>query len=571
MPVGGRCPPVNSRPGSFFRRSHFPIDASGAALAKVNSRRIEEEAEVDSDENELDEGVNTATRRRWLRKAARWLRQHVGVSVLLLSLIAAGVVFGFGTLAWDWLVSGTPEGESNGATLRNLGLLYAALVSGFLVAWRNSTAGREANAAQAQARAMELQVEAAMRHADAVLATARRQTDTAQRQVATAERGAALERIQAARALLSSGSLRDRLGAIEALRAVARESPEDHLDIVVRTLCSFARQPDGQTADSNESDPAAARDIHESAATREDVVAAVRAAASLPHDVADLEGRSRPRLELNAVLLRGASLGGIDLTGASLAAADLRDADLSRAILSQANLRHARLIDANLTRATAEDALLERALLTRANFTRAKLSGSDLIGSYLRSSNLSRADLRDVRLAEAELTDANLSRAQLKGASLTFAIADRANFTRSDLNGANLIRANLAQANFGRAHLVEADLTGSDLTRANFTNADLTRAQFSEADLSMARLVSANITGTWFAGDEWDATSDVDTLDRHLIVEGLTQRQLDRAVADPADWPHLETVVDAESGEPLEWRGDPLPDDTDEDQSEATS
>ena len=37
--------------------------------------------------------------------------------------------------------------------------------------------------------------------------------------------------------------------------------------------------------------------------------------------------------------------------------------------------------------------------------------------------------------------------------------------------------------------------------------------------------------------------------------EGLTQKQIDRARADPDNSPNLEGVLDAESGKPIVWRG----------------
>lgn len=521
--------------------------------------------------SEPDEDGETATSPHWSAKVALWFRQHVGLSVLFLSLAAGSAVAIFGVFTWEWLVQGEPQGESNGATIRNLGLLFGALVSGFLVAWRNSTAGREADAAQTQARAMQLQAEAALRTTEAALETASRQTEAAQRQVETAQRDVAQERFQAATALLSSDSLRDRLNAIETLRVVAHRSREHHLEIVVQTLCTFARHPDGRPEEPDESDAATTAGLQEALPAREDVVAAVRAAASLLKDVADRAEGSELRLDLNGIRLAGADLSSIDLTHASLVAADLRGADLSRANLNQANLHRAHLADANLARVWAQDAFLGEADLARANLNRANASGADFIRAALANSNFARVDLRDARLDNANLTDASFLRARLHGARLWGAIAVRVNFTRAILDGASLMDARLVQANFGRAQLVEADLSGSVLTRANFTNANLTRADLSKADLSQVRLVSANVTSTWFAVEDWDISSDVDAFLGYFVAEGLTQQQLNRAIAEPEDPPHVEQVVDAATGEPLEWRGGPMPEDADDDEDRTTS
>ena len=53
-------------------------------------------------------------------------------------------------------------------------------------------------------------------------------------------------------------------------------------------------------------------------------------------------------------------------------------------------------------------------------------------------------------------------------------------------------------------------------------------------------LSETNLTGTQLAG-----------------VKSLTQRQLDQACANPENPPKLSGLRDAETGEPLEWRGKP--------------
>ena len=112
--------------------------------------------------------------------------------------------------------------------------------------------------------------------------------------------------------------------------------------------------------------------------------------------------------------------------------------------------------------------------------------------------DLKEADLKNVYLEDANLERANLYRANLEGAVLI----------SSNLDGVHLDSANLEGAG-----LVESTLKGSNLT---------------EADLSGAALIKC---------------------------KNLTQEQVDRAVAQQDHPPDLTGSVDADTGEPLVWRG----------------
>ena len=112
--------------------------------------------------------------------------------------------------------------------------------------------------------------------------------------------------------------------------------------------------------------------------------------------------------------------------------------------------------------------------------------------------DLKEADLKNVYLEDANLERANLYRANLEGAVLI----------SSNLDGVYLDSANLEGAG-----LVESTLKGSNLT---------------EADLSGAALIKC---------------------------KNLTQEQVDRAVAQQDHPPDLTGSVDADTGEPLVWRG----------------
>ena len=135
--------------------------------------------------------------------------------------------------------------------------------------------------------------------------------------------------------------------------------------------------------------------------------------------------------------------------------------------------------------------------------------------------------LRDAHLVYLQVQDANLSCAWLTNANLTDA----------ELPGANLSGARLRQAT----------LFGAKLRRANLSNAKLW-----DANLRRAILQNANLSGTDFCG------VDANSQEYGGLALGLTQVQLDVARADPENPPKLDGVLDAETGEPLVWRGKPL-------------
>lgn len=98
-------------------------------------------------------------------------------------------------------------------------------------------------------------------------------------------------------------------------------------------------------------------------------------------------------------------------------------------------------------------------------------------------------------------------------------------------------------ANLRRTNLSGAWLSGADLTNANLSRSILHGAEFWGANLTGANFLGADISGAIFS----------DRLEGPVI--GLTQAQIDSAMADPDDPPILDGVLDAETGEPLVWRG----------------
>ena len=142
-----------------------------------------------------------------------------------------------------------------------------------------------------------------------------------------------------------------------------------------------------------------------------------------------------------------------------------------------------------------------------------------------------RLNLVGVNLAGANLQNANLAGANLAGANL-----QNANLQNANLAGAYLRDVDLRKADLSGANLEGADLETADLPDANLSDANLSGAILQDADLSGARLWNANLSGA------------------HLCVyEGLTQEQIDQAVADSDKPPDLTGVVDAQTGKPLDW------------------
>ena len=117
-----------------------------------------------------------------------------------------------------------------------------------------------------------------------------------------------------------------------------------------------------------------------------------------------------------------------------------------------------------------------------------------------------------------------------------------------DWTGQNWAGARAEGGYFVDAILRRADLSGAWLSGANLTNANLSRCimrgtELWGANFAGANLLRANISGAIFS-DRYEG-----------VAVGLTQAQIDLAIADPDDPPILDGVLDAETGEPLVWRG----------------
>lgn len=412
------------------------------------------------------------------RALLTWIGDNRGPAILIAAVVAIIAIAVISVIWWDW-VRGE---ESNSAALRNVGLLAAVPTSLLLAIWRNSVAQSQADVAL---------------------------------------RGHLNERYQKGIELLDSERMMTRIGAVYALQDLALDHPQSHLSQVVRVLCAFARHPPddrratataeepvvetsasaqgnvGSTADEGQSAPAIGQ-VTEFVA-RQDVVAAVAAAASCVEEHRDIA------LDMSLEL----DLRGVDLSNCQLSNTCLDNANLERAKFNFAELRDVRFDDAYLAHSEFNHAHIWPARMNRAHFLSAELNHT----------HLGDAELRGAYLGGAELHHAWLVNADLDGA---------------EIHGAELDHARLWITDFR-----DISLHGVVLTSAHFVT---------QLDTDVARLDHLG---------EVDVQSTVVLEGRVFrVAQGLTQRQLDDALADPDNPPELDHVVDAATGEQLVWRGD---------------
>ena len=285
------------------------------------------------------------------------------------TLMVLAAMFILLILFWGWLGAG----ESGSATIRNLGLVIAAIIGLPLAIWRSKVAERQA--------------------------------DMAQRQSETAQSGLLNERYQKGAEMLGSKVLPVRLGGIYALEHLAENYPEEYCVLITALFCAFARHPTAQ--DSSEQQ------------LRPDVQAVIEAIATC-HERVESEKSLR-----------------IDLRGADLSYAALAGGNLSGAILTGSNLTCAYLTGANLSGAYlySTDTNLTYAILMGANLSDADLSNADLFGARLGNVDLSNAKLVHTRLEQADLSGADLTNAYLSRSILTGANLSNTILSNTDFSG----------------------------------------------------------------------------------------------------------------------------------------
>jgi len=217
------------------------------------------------------------------------------------------------------------------------------------------------------------------------------------------------------------------------------------------------------------------------------------------------------KIDLSGIQLKAANLNQASLRGSRLHSvggdrhwntfddwiADLSDAQIKEANLSEANLSRVLMNRTNLIRST-----LNHANLSGTNLSSANLSSTQLVGANLRDAVLANASLTGANLGEAILTDANLYAARLGRVSALGTQLQFANLTKSDWQGADLSEADLSGANLRNADFSSTRLTGANLGNTKMENVNLRNADLRQADLRGANLAGADLQGVIFAASK---------------------------------------------------------------------
>ena len=322
----------------------------------------------------------------------------------------------------------------------------------------------------------------------------------ADRQAKTAQQGLLNERYQKGAEMLGSDVLSVRLAGIYALQRLVTEHPEQYHLQVMRLFCAFVRLPTKDQILESGQAPIRPGSL---LGLRQDVESVMDAIGSRGSTGIALERKADYRL---------------DLRGADLPEAQILNSDLSRAMFHHSNLSGIHVANTDLTGAFFRDADMSEAQFYDVSFTGAHLASANLSGAMLQGAEMVRMNLHNVNLSGANLGGANLSGSILQNAKLSKAWLDH---------------ANLSAASFLRADLSRSLLIGADLSGARMLDTDLTSANISDA----------NISGVEFS------------LGGQQPVKGLTQSQLDRALAGPENPPELLGVLDAETNQQLAWHG----------------
>lgn len=247
--------------------------------------------------------------------------------------------------------------------------------------------------------------------------------------------------------------------------------------------------------------------IHDADLSRADLsqVNSGSAQFTLVLDNLDLSG-----INFRSAILTGASFKGSRFYGAGkdgrfgtfddwisdFSGADLKDADFTDAILNNVLMNRSNLM---------------QAILNRANLSDSYLIGANLSGAQLISADLSRAVLEKASLTGADLGEAKFGLSNLRGATLGQVRALGAEFAFADLTQSNWQGADLSGANFSNANLRDGDLSSTRLVRANLSNAQLQNAKLRHANLSAADLRGANLAGTDFLGATFATATPVES------------------------------------------------------------
>ena len=330
----------------------------------------------------------------------------------------------------------------------------------------------------------------------------------AERQADTAQQSLLNERYQKGAEMLGNDILSVRLGGIYALESLAAEHPDHYHIQVMKLLCAFARNPtEGEDYEKKLAERKAKPRTLPS--PREDVQAAINAIGSRDRTRAAIE--KSQGFELN-------------LIGADLSLTRIGDANLSGAMLNYADLSNTEIFSVDLSGAFLQGTVMKSAHLRDIDFTDARAWAVNLSDAKVFQRNEPLFDLDDSDLSHAQLSDVDLS-----GKSIHRANLDYVQIKTSDLSGTSFLGSKLPGARIFKSKLSGAEILGTDMSGATLRDTDL--------------------SGTYFHHPHGGKATEP--------VTSLTQGQLDEACADSDNPPRLDGVLDAETGEPLVWRGKP--------------
>ncbi len=319
--------------------------------------------------------------------------------------------------------------------------------------------------------------------------------------------GQITERFTRAIDQLGRSELDVRLGGIYALERIARDSKDDHPQVVevltayIREHARWRDRPSEPGSRPESPGPAhpqveAIRAL-ERVATGSQPAKSTSAKPAAERDIGDRGDLLEPRTDVQAAM---SVLGRRD---------QLRDRSGDYLDLAGTDLRHLVLVGAD--QAHLEGARLAGAHLENAHLSWARLNGANLHQAHLQGADLHSAQLQGADLRSARLDDASLNWAQLQDAALTEAHLERANLYGARLERADLMGAHLEEAFLQQAQLQGALMQGAHLEHANLNagvhleGARLDGAHLEDADL--AGLTEVHLEGTTFDGTHYnDAT-----------------------------------------------------------------
>ena len=318
--------------------------------------------------------------RRWIKAVATsklfWVVAGLVGMATLVGLPA--YVWGW-QCVWDWLRGS----ESNGATIRNIGLVLAGLVALPLAIWRGLVAQRQANAAEE------------------VLKNDRYQTGAE---------------------MLGHATLAVRLGGVYALQQLHKEFPDVYHVPIMRLFCSFTRNPTSDASmnlrRSRPIRPSGPSEYFERELNlRSDVQAIMEAISNRSQDAIKIE-KADPDFQMN---FHGADF--VDLM--------LEDREISDLIL----------IDANLSFATFSVSSLQSVYFVGCDLSSARFAGVSAVNTEWDDCNMTETSLNNAKLINARfdgclLKEAKFRSADLRGARFLRAHLEKADFTGTDLTGA---------------------------------------------------------------------------------------------------------------------------------------